>query len=101
MLIIGDSDNRVTHQAAVHYYRALKSQGSDTKMYMYPGQGHGIVGLEQNADAYVNIFRWFDQYLLKEDVEKAKEEVEKEKKEAEEAEEAKKAKKVEEESKES
>ena len=65
LFIMGEKDQRVSPFNGIYFYNVLRERGIETKMYMYPGQGHSISGIEEGVDANMNIFRWLIQYLDK------------------------------------
>jgi len=64
MFIVGDKDLRCPPHQSYYFMHSLKERGIDTRLYNYPGSGHGLVQqLEHSMDAYCNISMWFDRYL--------------------------------------
>ena len=44
-------------------YQALKSQGIDTQLIVYPGQNHGITRPSYVRDRLERYVGWYDKYL--------------------------------------
>jgi len=63
LVLIGNQDRRVTPHAGVQYHHQLKEQGVDTKLFMYPEDGHAIASSEPSIDATINILMWLDERL--------------------------------------
>ena len=62
--LIGDADLRVPPHQAYYYQAALKSRGVETRLFNYPGSGHGLVAVEHSMDATFNISQWMDKFLI-------------------------------------
>lgn len=50
MLLIGDSDLRVTHRAGIYLFKKLKKLGIDIECKVYPGQNHSIRKVDCDFD---------------------------------------------------
>lgn len=65
LFLIGDQDQRVPPHQSYFYHTALKQMGVETKLYNYPGNGHGLMKPEEHGfDASMNIGLWMDKYLM-------------------------------------
>ncbi|MEP7344268.1 MAG: prolyl oligopeptidase family serine peptidase, partial [Gemmatimonadaceae bacterium] len=59
----GEKDFNVPVQGGEQMYMALKSQGIDTQMIVYPGQFHGITTPSYQKDRLQRYLAWYDRYL--------------------------------------
>ena len=59
----GDKDFNVPLVGGEQMYQALKSQGIDTELVIYPGQYHGITMPSYQRDRLARYLAWFDRYL--------------------------------------
>ncbi len=59
----GDRDLNVPLVGGEQMYQALKSQGIDTQLVIYPGQFHGITTPSYNRDRLQRYLDWFNKYL--------------------------------------
>ena len=59
----GEKDFNVPVQGGEQMYMALRSQGIDSQMIVYPGQFHGIVTPSYQKDRLVRYLAWYDRYL--------------------------------------
>jgi dipeptidyl aminopeptidase/acylaminoacyl peptidase len=48
-------------------YRALKAKGVETRLIVFPGQGHGLLKPRENYALMVQNYRWFVRHLLGEE----------------------------------
>jgi acylaminoacyl-peptidase len=63
LVALGMKDLRVPPSQGLEWYHTLRSMGVATKLLMYDTDDHAIDGAGAEADHWVNIKRWFDQYL--------------------------------------
>ncbi len=49
-------------------YRALKARGIQTRLIIFPGQGHGVLKPRENYAIMVQNYRWFVHHLLGEEL---------------------------------
>jgi dipeptidyl aminopeptidase/acylaminoacyl peptidase len=61
----GEKDFNVPIIGSEQMYEALKSQGVDTQLVIYPGQFHGLTHLSYQRDRWQRYLAWFDKYLKK------------------------------------
>jgi dipeptidyl aminopeptidase/acylaminoacyl peptidase len=59
----GEKDFNVPIVGGEQMYQALKSQGIDTQLIVYPGQFHGITMPSYQRDRLERYLAWFDKYL--------------------------------------
>jgi dipeptidyl aminopeptidase/acylaminoacyl peptidase len=59
----GEKDFNVPIIGSEQMYQALKSQGIDTGLVVYPGQFHGLSVPSYIKDRYERYLAWFDKYL--------------------------------------
>ena len=64
----GENDPRVPLISAMEMYRALKARGVETRLIIYPGQGHGFLKPRECFAVMVQNYRWFVHYLLGEEL---------------------------------
>ena len=60
----GERDLRVPVSQGYEFYNALKRQGVETKMVVYPRQPHGIREPKLLLDAMQRNVEWFDRHLM-------------------------------------
>jgi dipeptidyl aminopeptidase/acylaminoacyl peptidase len=59
----GQNDMNVPITGSEQMYMALKSQGIDTQLIVYPNQNHGIVLPSYQKDRYQRYLDWYAKYL--------------------------------------
>jgi dipeptidyl aminopeptidase/acylaminoacyl peptidase len=64
----GERDPRVPVISAMEMYRALKARGIQTRLIIFPGQGHGLLKPRENYALMVQNYRWFVHHLLGEEL---------------------------------
>ncbi|MCW3976456.1 MAG: prolyl oligopeptidase family serine peptidase [Candidatus Bathyarchaeota archaeon] len=64
----GEKDPRVPVISAMEMYRALKARGIQTRLIVFPGQGHGVLKPRENYAIMVQNYRWFVHHLLGEEL---------------------------------
>jgi dipeptidyl aminopeptidase/acylaminoacyl peptidase len=57
------NDFNVPVVGAEQMYQALRTNGVDTKLVIYPGQNHGIVVPSYQVDRYTRYLEWYNKYL--------------------------------------
>lgn len=62
LFLHGERDIRVPPEQGIMMYRALKDQGIETEMVIYPREGHGLVELRHIMDRPQRVVAWFDKY---------------------------------------
>lgn len=63
LVALGLSDLRVPPSQGLEWYHSLRSKGVPTKLLVYDDDDHAIAGVLSEADHWINIKKWFDQYL--------------------------------------
>ena len=61
----GEKDFNVPIIGSEQMYQALKSQGIDTQLIVYPGQFHGLTMPSYQRDRLERYLAWFNKYLKK------------------------------------
>ncbi|XP_052782185.1 acylamino-acid-releasing enzyme-like [Mya arenaria] len=64
MIMIGKDDLRVPTKQSYELYKALKSRNKTVSYIAYPDNGHPIVKVDSEADACINIYKWFTEHLV-------------------------------------
>jgi dipeptidyl aminopeptidase/acylaminoacyl peptidase len=59
----GEKDFNVPIAGSEQMYQALKSQGVETELVVYPGQFHGITTPSYQIDRLQRYLAWYDKYL--------------------------------------
>lgn len=59
----GEKDSNVPITGGEQMYMALKSQGVDTRLVVYPNQFHGITVPSYQKDRLQRYLEWYDKYL--------------------------------------
>jgi dipeptidyl aminopeptidase/acylaminoacyl peptidase len=62
-IYVGERDIEVPPTQSVEYWHALKDQGVETSLVIYPEEGHGIRNPANAADVFKRTVAWFDKYL--------------------------------------
>ena len=63
LIIFGAHDERVPPSQGQEMYEGLKACGVDTKLVLYPREGHGIVERQHQIDYLKRVVEWFDGHL--------------------------------------
>lgn len=63
LMVLGMSDRRVPPSQGLEFYHMIRAKGIITKLLQYDGDDHAIDKVVSEADHWINIKRWFDQYL--------------------------------------
>jgi dipeptidyl aminopeptidase/acylaminoacyl peptidase len=63
MIIVGGADVRVPKQQSIELYRALKSNGVDTDLYIVPREQHGWKELRHKLSKMNVEMSWFEKYV--------------------------------------
>ena len=64
LIALGAKDRRVPQSQGLEWFHALKSQGVETKLLMYPEDVHAIDKPASEADQWLNIIGWFNKHLV-------------------------------------
>ncbi len=62
-IYVGERDIEVPPTQSIEYWHALKEQGVETSLVIYPDEGHSIRGPANSADVFKRTIAWFDKYL--------------------------------------
>jgi dipeptidyl aminopeptidase/acylaminoacyl peptidase len=65
LFLCGDKDFNVPLLNSEQMYQALKSNGRDATLVIYPGQYHEFTKPSFIADKYQRILDWYDHYLMR------------------------------------
>jgi dipeptidyl aminopeptidase/acylaminoacyl peptidase len=60
----GDADDRVPITQGYEFYNALKRQGVEVRMTVYPRQPHGFTEPKMTLDAARANLEWFGRHVL-------------------------------------
>ena len=63
LILVGEFDGEVPSPQSFEFWHALKALGVDTKLIIYPGEGHQFRGIEHRRDANLRTAEWFNKYL--------------------------------------
>jgi dipeptidyl aminopeptidase/acylaminoacyl peptidase len=64
IFLVGENDVRVPKEQSIEMYRALKSNGVPTKLYMVPREGHAWGGLRHELFKANVELEWFERYAM-------------------------------------
>ena len=64
LILVGQNDGRVPPQQSIELYRALKSNGVPTHLYMAPRTGHGWSELRHRLFKMNIEMEWFEKYAM-------------------------------------
>ncbi|XP_053377651.1 acylamino-acid-releasing enzyme-like [Mercenaria mercenaria] len=62
MIMIGTDDKRCPPKQSYELYKALKARNKPVRYIAYPDNGHPIVKVDSEADACINIYKWFSEH---------------------------------------
>ena len=63
LIYVGERDIEVPPTQSVEWWNALKANGVDTSLVIYPDEGHGIRDPEHAADLQRRVMTWWAKYL--------------------------------------
>ncbi|CAJ1956927.1 unnamed protein product [Cylindrotheca closterium] len=63
LMALGMKDLRVPPSQGMELFHALQSAGVDTKLLVYPEDNHALNRVATEADHWIHIRQWFNQYL--------------------------------------
>jgi acylaminoacyl-peptidase len=63
LIAIGMSDLRVPPSQGLEWFHSLRSSGVPTKLLRYPNDNHALDTVTTEADHWIHIRKWFDNYL--------------------------------------
>jgi dipeptidyl aminopeptidase/acylaminoacyl peptidase len=64
LMLVGEQDGECPLPQSQEFWHALKSLGVKTRLVVYPGEGHTIMGKEHRGDVLDSTVAWFNQYLV-------------------------------------
>ena len=64
MLMIGGKDLRVPTSQGLELKRALEARGAPLRVLWYPDCNHPLSEVKSEADGFINIIKWFDEYIM-------------------------------------
>jgi len=62
-IYVGERDIEVPPTQSIEWWHALKAQGVDTSLVIYPDAGHCVTRPDQNADVRARAIAWFNTYV--------------------------------------
>ncbi|OQX85353.1 MAG: hypothetical protein B6D63_02475 [Candidatus Latescibacteria bacterium 4484_7] len=65
LVLHGMSDKRVPTEQGLEFFRALDQVGVETKLVLYPREGHGFREVPHQLDLINRVLDWFDEHLKK------------------------------------
>ena len=63
LVVVGDRDGECPAPQSFEFWHALKAEGVDTQLVVYPNEGHGFVSPEHRRDVISRAVNWFDTHL--------------------------------------
>ncbi|KAG0455563.1 hypothetical protein HPP92_024551 [Vanilla planifolia] len=63
LFLLGEQDRRVPISNGLQYARALKEQGKEVKIIVFPNDIHAIERPQSDFESYLNIGVWFNKYF--------------------------------------
>ncbi|MFW9957508.1 MAG: alpha/beta hydrolase family protein [Candidatus Odinarchaeota archaeon] len=72
----GEKDERISVISAQELFRALKHKGVPTELFVLPDKGHGYLSPRENYAVLLQNYRWFCHYLLGEELDLFKDDLE-------------------------
>lgn len=63
LILYGEQDARVPPSQGHEMYEGLKARGVETKLVLYPGEGHGIMGRQHQLDLLARVMDWYEGHL--------------------------------------
>jgi dipeptidyl aminopeptidase/acylaminoacyl peptidase len=62
LLLVGERDGECPAAQSQQFWRALQAQGVETRLVVYPGEGHRLRKPAHRRDRVVRILDWFDRH---------------------------------------
>ncbi|XP_078683967.1 acylamino-acid-releasing enzyme-like [Branchiostoma floridae x Branchiostoma belcheri] len=66
MIMLGEVDKRCPPSQGKELYRLLNTRGIPARLLVYPDNSHPISKVDAEADAFVNIYKWFTEHITTE-----------------------------------
>ncbi len=63
LVVVGDRDGECPAPQSFEFWHALKAQGLDTQLVVYPNEGHGFVDPAHRRDVMERAVAWFDTHM--------------------------------------
>ena len=63
LVLVGERDGECPAPQSREFWHALKTQGVETQLVIYPGEGHVFFQPEHQRDVMERLIAWFDHYL--------------------------------------
>lgn len=63
LVVVGERDGECPAPQSFEFWRALKTNGVETQLVVYPDEGHRFVQAEHKHDLVRRIIQWFDGHL--------------------------------------
>lgn len=63
LVTAGELDYRVPYDQSLQLYTTLQLRGVDSKLIMFPDEGHWILKPQNSEFWYTNVMSWFNKYL--------------------------------------
>jgi dipeptidyl aminopeptidase/acylaminoacyl peptidase len=63
LVTAGELDFRVPYTQSLELYTALQRNGVESKLILFPDEGHWILKPQNSAFWYHNVLDWFDKHL--------------------------------------
>jgi dipeptidyl aminopeptidase/acylaminoacyl peptidase len=63
LVLVGDSDGECPAAQSFEFFRALKAQGVDSQLMVYPHEGHRLMDPEHRRDRMLRTVEWFNTKL--------------------------------------
>jgi dipeptidyl aminopeptidase/acylaminoacyl peptidase len=63
LIVVGDRDGECPAPQSFEFWHALKAQGVDTRLIVYPDEGHGFQSEAHRVDVLERAISWFDTHL--------------------------------------
>ena len=63
LVVVGERDGECPAPQSREFWHALKAQGVETELVIYPGEGHVFIQPEHQRDVMQRMVAWFDHYL--------------------------------------
>lgn len=64
MLMIGGKDCRVPTSQGLELKKALEARNAPLRVIWYPESSHPLTEVKSEADAFINIIKWFDDHMI-------------------------------------
>ena len=63
LVVVGDRDGECPAPQSYEFWHALKAQGVETQLVVYPNEGHGFVDPAHRRDVMERAVGWFDTHM--------------------------------------